>query len=64
MTTLTRNPDSPPPAVDTAADMLRALLADIQPRDVNDLLDIAGLVGDVDGGHITAQTITTSVVTP
>lgn len=57
MTTLTRNPDSPPPAVDPAADMLRNLLSDIQPRNIDDLLDVAGLVGEVDGGHITATTV-------
>lgn len=57
MTTLTRNPDSPPPAVDPAADMLRNLLSGIQPHTMDDLLDLAGLVGEVDGGHIAAQTV-------
>lgn len=57
MNTLTRNPDSAPLAVDPAADMLRNLLADIQPRNIDDLLDVAGLVGEVDGGHITATTV-------
>lgn len=57
MNTLTRNPDSAPPAVDSAADMLRNLLADIQPASMDDLLNLASLVGEVDGGHITAQTV-------
>ncbi|WP_431840294.1 hypothetical protein [Gordonia hongkongensis] len=57
MTTLTRNPDSTPPAVDPATDMLRTLLGDIQPQTMDDLLDIASIIGDVDGGHITAQTV-------
>ncbi|TYQ02033.1 UNVERIFIED_ORG: hypothetical protein L601_000800000470 [Gordonia westfalica J30] len=39
--------------VDPATDML----ADIQPRDVGDLLDLAGLVGEVDGGHIISATV-------
>ena len=59
MTTLTRNPDSAPPAVDPANDMLRTLLSNVQPKNLDDLLDLAGLVGDVDGGHITAQTVVT-----
>lgn len=39
--------------VDPATDMLRSLLA----RNLDDLLNLAGLLGEVDGGHITAQTI-------
>ena len=62
-TTIVHDPDRTRVPVDPAADMLRALLAGIQPQTIDDLLDVAGLVGEVDGGHITAQTITTSVVT-
>ena len=40
-TTIVHSPDRTRVPVDPAADMLRALLADIQPRDVNDLLDIS-----------------------
>lgn len=43
--------------VDPATDMLRGLLGDVRPRTLDDLLDLAGLIGDVDGGRITAQTI-------
>lgn len=46
-----------PVALDPAPDMLRTLLANIQPSGVDDLLDLAGLVGEVDGGHITATTV-------
>ncbi|MDS1115303.1 hypothetical protein RD149_16210 [Gordonia westfalica] len=46
--------------VDPATDMLRDLLAGIQPKTMDDLLDVAGLVGEVDGGHITAQTVVTA----
>lgn len=44
-------------ALDPAPDMLRNLLAAVQPHDLDDLLDLAGLVGEVDGGHITATTV-------
>ena len=55
-TTVTRrrrevHPDDPAPG------MLRTMLAAVQPRDLDDLLDLAGLVGEIDGGHITAATI-------
>lgn len=55
--TIVHTPDKTRGPVDPATDMLRALLAGIQPRNLAELLDIASLVGDVDGGHITAQTI-------
>lgn len=44
-------------ALDSAPDMLRDLLAAVQPHDLDNLLDLAGLVGEVDGGHITATTV-------
>ncbi len=44
---------------DPAVDMLLDTLAAITPRNLDDLLDIAGLVGDVDGGHITTTTVVT-----
>lgn len=56
-TTITPTPDTMHPPADPAAAMLRDTLAAIQPRDIDDLLDLAGLVGEVDGGHITASTI-------
>lgn len=59
VTTLTSPTDTIHPPADPAADMLLDTLAAIQPRDVDDLLDLAGLVGDVDGGHITAATVVT-----
>lgn len=55
--TIVHTPDKARGPVDPATDMLRGLLSDIRPRNVDDLLDIASLIGDVDGGHITAQTI-------
>lgn len=55
--TIVETPDRTRVPVDPAADMLRALLADIQPQCMDDLLDVAGLVGEIDGGHITAQTV-------
>ncbi|MCX2755503.1 MULTISPECIES: hypothetical protein [Gordonia] len=62
--TIVHTPDRTRVPVDPAADMLRTLLADITPRNMDDLLDLAGLVGEVDGGHMTAQTIvTTTAVT-
>lgn len=45
------------PPADPAAAMLLDTLGAIRPRDVTDLLDLASLIGDVDGGHITASTI-------
>lgn len=46
-------------STDPAVDMLRDLLGNVQPKSMNDLLDLAGLVGEVDGGHITATTVVT-----
>lgn len=40
-----------------AGQMLLATLGDVQPRHMADLLDVASLIGDVDAGHITAQTV-------
>lgn len=40
-----------------AGQMLLTTLGDVRPRDMADLLDVASLVGDVDGGHIVAQTV-------
>lgn len=54
--TITHASDTAHP-IDPAADMLRTVLATVQPRDLDDLIDLAGLVGDLDGGHITATTI-------
>ncbi|MBE7194977.1 hypothetical protein LH935_17330 [Gordonia polyisoprenivorans] len=56
-TTITPPDDTAHPPADPAAAMLLDTLAAIQPRDVDDLLDLAGLVGEVDGGHITVATI-------
>ena len=56
-TTIMHTPDRMRVPVDPAADMLRNLLADVQPTSMDDLLDLAGLVGEVDGGHITATTV-------
>ncbi len=56
-TTIDHPADTTRGPVDPATDMLRALLGDVQPRCLDDLLDLAGLVGEVDGGHLTAQTI-------
>lgn len=55
--TIVHTPDRMRVPVDPATDMLRNLLADIQPKSMDDLLDIASMIGDVDGGHITAQTV-------
>lgn len=57
MPTIDHTTDKSHPPADPAADMLRTTLAAIQPRDISDLLDLAGLVGDVDGGHIAIATI-------
>lgn len=40
-----------------AGQMLLTTLGDVRPRDMADLLNIASLIGDVDAGHITAQTV-------
>ena len=50
MTTLQRRPDPAP-------EMLRNVLAQVRPSSLDDLLDLASLIGEIDGGHITAQTI-------
>lgn len=55
--TIVHTPDGTRVPADPASDMLRTLLADIQPRNIDDLLDLAGLIGEVDGGHITATTV-------
>lgn len=41
----------------SAGRMLLTTLGDVQPRHMADLLNIASLIGDVDAGHITAQTV-------
>ncbi len=57
MNTITPRDHTARPPVDPAAAMLLDTLGAIQPRDVDDLLDLAGLVGDVDGGHVGVATI-------
>lgn len=57
MQTIDHPTDTTRGPVDPATDMLHTLLGDVQPRTLDDLLDLAGLIGGVDGGHITAQTI-------
>lgn len=57
MPTIDHITDKSHPPADPAAAMLLDTLGAIQPRDVTDLLDLAGLVGEVDGGHITVATV-------
>lgn len=40
-----------------AGQMLLTTLGDVRPRHMADLLSIASLIGDVDGGRIAAQTV-------
>lgn len=40
-----------------AGQMLLTTLGEIQPKTMADLLNLASLIGDVDAGHVVAQTV-------